>query len=92
MSTIPVRRSGRPYERVAAGLACLGIVAALAVAWYLGTVLSVIAGGVLADSIWIRHQPMTRWTRITTVLVVAGIIIQLAVALIFTPLTPVRAG
>jgi hypothetical protein len=92
MSSIPAHRWARPYEQAAAVLACLGIVAAFALAWYVGTVLSVAAGGVLANSIWIRHQPMTRWTRITAVLVLAGIIVQLVVGLTFTPVTPVRAG
>jgi hypothetical protein len=57
-----------------------------------GTFLSLAAGGVLVNSIWIRHQPMTRWTRIATVLVLVGIVVQSVVGLILTPVTPVRAG
>ena len=54
-------------------------------------VLSLTAGGVLVRSIWIKHQPRTRWTSTATFLVLVGLVIQLGYALT-VPVTAAGVG
>ncbi|NML53949.1 hypothetical protein HHL19_32340 [Streptomyces sp. R302] len=78
------RRRLAPLDLAAVLLAAAGIAAA-PVSWYLGTTLSVIAAGVIAASLWLVHRPITSLTRAAMVMVGAGLVLQLVIALVFTP-------
>lgn len=93
MSTVTTNpRRAQPADRIVLVLAALGILTPLPFGWYAGTIFSVCALGVSLFAIWWSHQPLTRWTRVAAILIVIGFILQIAIAVMFTPLTPVPAG
>lgn len=80
MSIIRTRSRPQGYEATAIVLAALGIIV-LPVVPYVALALSLIAAGMMVVSVWVRHQPRTRWRGLATLLIVVGLVVQLGYVL-----------